>query len=116
MWELCEAGAKGQMEEGELNLVFGAYLLARGKYLSESRKKFTASGASDAVAPMMAELEDVEAAARSRQWEESWSKLKLLIDQGDKNAARRFAKSMKQYLPEEYNRHESELQKLLQEE
>jgi len=116
MWELCRVSAsKDDIDEATLDLWFGCYLLARGQFLGESRKRFNASGMSDRVNPFLDELETMEPLIRERQWEDYLDRLKLLVAQGELQSARRFARLLKNRYPGEYEEREAEIAAILQE-
>ena len=116
MWILCKAAwSKDHDDDAGLNLLFGAYLLARGRYISVGRDKLTASGKVAEVEPLLGELEAVGEAEWAKDWPEFRAKLELLVDGGDRNGIRRLVKALQQQYPEQVKKHQEEIRELLQE-
>jgi len=116
MWELCKASwSKDGGDPAELDLCFGAYLLATAQRLDVSRAKLEASSDTDTAAPMLAEIEIMAPVVRQKQWEQNLARLTLLVNQGDIQSAARLAQGLRQGFPEEFSRHAEQIQRLLQE-
>lgn len=112
MWQLCD-GAWDQNDKTELQLMFGAYLLSDGSFLSEARKKLEESNSPNVTAAMLKEIEELEPLLKQRQWETHMQKLTALVDQGNAKEAVRFAKQLKDYYPDLYAQQEREIERLL---
>ena len=116
MWTLCKAAwSKEHDNDAELNLVFGAYLLARGRYISVSRGKLTASGKVSEVEPLLDELAVVGEAEWAKDWPRFRSKLELLVESGDRAGVGRLLQALRQHYPEHFKKNQEEIRELLQE-
>ena len=100
----------------DVNLLGGAYLLARGDYLNlrEARRRLSISPLKDVVTPLLAELDVIEPVILDKQFALEMEKLKFLVNKGDGQNAGRLAMILKMQFPEQYKKGEGEITKLLQ--
>ncbi len=116
MWLLCqESSQKDGGDQAELNLNFGSYLLARGTYPQEARRRLQSSGMSEEIEPMLAELTVIEELVKEQQWARGLERLQLLINQGDAEAAKRLALYLRKNFPQEFADNEQRIMDMIKE-
>ena len=114
MWRLCQA-AWEKDDNRELNLMFAAYLLVRGSYLAEARKRLNrVNRRSTLVEALKQEIDALRDDRREQVWRARMQQLQALVEDGNKAKARRFAQLMQKHYPQLYTKNEERIRKMLE--
>jgi serine/threonine-protein kinase len=117
MWELCKTSwGKDEGDPQELDLYFGAYLLAAGQRLDVAQAKLESCGMSDEAAPLLKELAVMAPAVMSKEWDRYREHLQVMLDKGDRQSVEKLVQILKLRYPQLYSKYEQDIQSLLQQE
>jgi len=117
LYKMLKLGSKDKKLTSELKYKFGAYLLARGKNKSalDMAKNFLAAYGKPPSSKMLKELEKVRVLVVERSWTKRLDRLKLWVNQGRMEKAKRFVEYLKQKYPDKYAESKEEIRRILRE-
>jgi len=115
MWGLCHTIWRkgGNEDESELNTLFGCYLVARGTFLDEAKKKLTAGKQTNVATAALAEIDAIGPVLRQKQWETMDLKLREFVNAGEPARATAYAKFIQQRYPQIFEEHRADIMRIL---
>jgi len=117
LWDLCRRiwlKKHPGGDESELYLMFGAFLLARARYLADARRYLLQAGRAEVTAPFIEELDEMATEIREQEWTEHWKRVQMLHRAGNRTAVHRYIEQLKTYYPDQYKAHKADVQALLE--